>query len=501
MKAYCIRRESKEASMKKYGPREQWRDIEQNAPLMGLEVSEDFGEIIRESATKYTEEGRKRELLKKAIEHGLELMRQGECQAAMFPRVDRETRFLFSSFPILADAIMQGLKVFFARDRFELNPFDTDSVNKYLDKTKESTAYVDTLRENSMKSKFIRAFEDHKLPNGRVPWPFDYDKATGRARRNNERAEYVLKWRDWLLIDGIGTLETCRRMNVKIPSPSGGQWTPTTVRNILRSRALVGEFYAKNENGEQQLVLKDDSLRIYTDEEFNAVGKRLDGIKQTSYYNATKHHYPPISKFVYCSCGARMYGWANRHCLYYRCKRCGKMTNATKLWEEFFPQIKDDLLSEERLIPRMKSQFNNQELIAKYEREVAPKDKEIKDFEAAKDKAFRMGMFLRGYPLGKVQEQIDKAEANIQHLTPELENLNQKLSNLKQQALNDEGIKRFCQIVSQNIDSLTKEQWEVLGRLMDLRITVFGKGLATVDIALPPVGEAECKCKFDYSLP
>ena len=96
MRAYAIRRESRELAMKKYGPREQWRDIEGNAPFVDIEVSEAFGTIIRESASKYTEEGRERPLLRKAIAEALELMREGKCEAVVFPRVDRETRFILN---------------------------------------------------------------------------------------------------------------------------------------------------------------------------------------------------------------------------------------------------------------------------------------------------------------------------------------------------------------------------------------------------------------------
>lgn len=501
MRAYAIRRESKELAMKRYGPREQWRDIEQNAPLLNVEVSEDSGTVIRESATKYTQEGREQPLLKKAIAEALELMREGKCQAIIFPRVDRATRFIPSSLPILIDAIHKGLRVFFARERFELDTLDSDSLNRYLNKAMESTAYVDTLRENSMRAKFLRAFEDGKLPNGRVPWCFDYNQDTGRAEINWDRANWVKRWRDWLLTDGIGILKLCRRMNEEFPSPRDGQWRPKTVTGILRSRALIGEFYARDEIGEQKLVYKDEGDTILTIDEFEAIGKRLDEIHENSYYNATKaeHRYPPITKFVYCSCGARMYSFPNRQRPYYRCKACGKLFNALRLWELFFPQTKATLSSDNYLIPRIKSQFGNKQLIANYQMDIDAKAKEIEDLEKAKDKAFRMGMCLQSYPIERVQEQIDKAEVKIQRLGAEQESHKQRLSNLKQEILDEEGTKRFCRIVSQNIDGLTKEQWEVLGKLTALRITVWNKTLVTVDMVLPPVRNAELE--FDYTLP
>ncbi len=42
-----------------------------------------------------------------------------------------------------------------------------------------------------------------------------------------------------------------------------------------------------------------------------------------------------------------------------------------------------------------------------------------------------------------------------------------------------------------NIDSLTKNQWEVLLKLLKLRIIVHNKRLVTANLALPPIRDGQ----------
>jgi len=62
---------------------------------------------------------------------------------------------------------------------------------------------------------------------------------------------------------------------------------------------------------------------------------------------------------------------------------------------------------------------------------------------------------------------------------------------LRQRRLDKEGITRFCRLVADNIDNLTKLQWEMLLKIMRLRITVYTKDLITVSVALPPISETQ----------
>ena len=95
------------------------------------------------------------------------------------------------------------------------------------------------------------------------------------------------------------------------------------------------------------------------------------------------------------------------------------------------------------------------------------------------------------YPQERVQEEINKAEGNIQRLKAEKLQLEKNLKTLREQALNEEGVKRFCQLVGKNIETLSKKQWEVLNKMLKLKVTVSSQDLINVSVALPPVRDSE----------
>jgi len=116
-KAFTMIRVSGEDQLKGYGPDSQWYDdVLPNARLLELEVSETLRRVIQEPATSWD-----RDRFQEAIREALGLYQRREIQAVLFPRVDRETRFLFGSFPLLCEVIRAGVEVYFAIDD-SLNP-------------------------------------------------------------------------------------------------------------------------------------------------------------------------------------------------------------------------------------------------------------------------------------------------------------------------------------------------------------------------------------------
>ena len=300
----------------------------------------------------------------------------------------------------------------------------------------------------------------------------------------------------WILEEGTGLAEVCDRMNLgSIPSPrasrgwkgTSGKWSPKAIRDILRSRQLIGEFWWKGKP-----YLKDKNLRILTNEQFEALQKRLDENRERSYYNAVKYDYPPLPKMVFHSCGQLMYGVPVNGKPYYRCPKCQKSyINAHILWNELQQGIKGQLLREERLIPAIRAQSHNRDTIARLGQKIDAKAKDIEKWDDAKDIAFRFGVTLRNYPQERVQEEINKAEENIQRIKMEKVDLEKRLKTLREQKLNEEGIERLCQSMARNIDNFTKNQWEVLNKLLKLKITVYSKELVAVNVALPPVRDTK----------
>ncbi|MDP2953161.1 MAG: recombinase family protein, partial [Chloroflexota bacterium] len=259
-RAFAVIRVSAEDQLRGYGPDVQWfDDVLPNAPLLGLEVDESLRAIIQESAT-----GWDREQFQEAVRGALRLYKEGKVEALLFPRVDRETRFLFGSFPLLAEVIRAGMEVYFARERLRLDPGDPESVERYLAKATQAQAYVETMRVNTMRAKRRRATQGHKMPTGGRKWAFDYDPATGQYRKNEARAVWIARCYRWVLEEGLSLYACCRRLEVEgVPPPgyelwarsvekgrawnrrrppSAGTWFPGTLRGLLLDEGNVGRF-------------------------------------------------------------------------------------------------------------------------------------------------------------------------------------------------------------------------------------------------------------------
>ncbi|MFC1860044.1 hypothetical protein ACFLYC_00510 [Chloroflexota bacterium] len=148
-------------------------------------------------------------------------------------------------------------------------------------------------------------------------------------------------------------------------------------------------------------------------------------------------------------------------------------------------------MEEERLIPALRKQFNNNDAIMRLEQDIKMKTDEIHRYNDAKDTAFNMGMSIRNYPQERVQQQIDEADKKIRHLDAERLELERRLRALREQKLDEEGIRRLCRIVAKNLNNLTKREWVVLNKMMNLKVRVYGRDLVTVNVALPPVRDSE----------
>jgi hypothetical protein len=494
MKARIVLRESDETLKEGYGFPSQREDCIAFTTKLGLEVVREHQLVERSTVWN-------REKFQQIIDEAIQ--QRGQVPAIVFPRVDRFARNLQAAGYFLGSLRLNGLVVMFAQEGLIVDKEATAmQVLMFFIHSFKADQDAKQIAHNTAGGRNKLAEIAHEVPNGMVIWPFQYTPkriygklVTGKPSVDGERAAWVKKWADWILEEGVGVSEVCRRMDkTDVPPPRQSRhwngaakvWQRSTVVGILRSRQLVGEFSWRGE-----IYLKDDSLGILTQERFEALQKRLDENRDRSYYNAAKYDYPPLRKMVFHGCGHLMYGIPASGIPYYRCPKCKKeWVNAKKLWASIERGISDALLREERIIPAIKEQFDNKETIKRLEQEIKAKTHGIAGWEDAKDRAFRMGMELRSYPLDRVQEQIDLAEGKILTLQAEKTELERRLSTVRQRALNEEGVRRFCRLIANSLDSFTKDQWEVLLCLLKLRVTVRSKDLITVNVALPPVRDA-----------
>ena len=486
LKARRVLRESNETLREGYGFANQKEDCQKFESKHEIEVAKEH-QLVESSSTWKREEFER--ILDEAIAE------KGEMSVIVFPRVDRFARNLEAAGYYLGKLRQHGLVLMFAQENLVVDDeASAMQVLMFFIHSFKADQDCKQIRHNLSGGKDRLAREAHEVPNGMVLFPYDYMSkrlygqiSTGKPTLNIERADMVRQWAKWIIEDGFGITEVARRMNkLGIPTKRGKKWQAKGVREILQSRALIGEFQWK---GETYYNLEGET--VLSVEEWELVQKRLVENRPRSFRNATKLDYPPMPEMVFHKCGKRMYHVSSHSIPYYRCKQCKRSyTHANDVWNEVRRGIVDALMRPGRLIPAIRAQFNNRDTIEHLEGEIKAKGNEIQKQEKLKDAAFRLGISLENYPQEKVQDEINRAEANIQRLKAEKLQLEKNLKTLREQALNEEGVKRFCQLVGRNIETLTKKQWEVLNKMLKLKVTVSSQDIITVSVALPPVRDA-----------
>jgi hypothetical protein len=521
-KAFTIIRVSAEDQLRGYGPDVQWfDDVLPNAPQLGLEVEEGLRAVIQESAT-----GWDRGRFEAAVREALRLYEQGAVAALLFPRVDRETRFLFGSLPLLAEAIRSGIEVSFAREKLRLDPDDSESVERYMSRATQAQAYVETVTMNTSRGRRRRAIQDHKMPTGGHKWAFDYDPATGQYRKNEARAAWIARCDQWILDEGLSLRKCCRRLEnegvsspgwedwllsiqrgrtwAKRRAPRANKWHPGTLRNILLDDANVGQFYAykrqtvKGADRKKRLVPSDRSrwVLVYEDPELaTRTQERHEALKVVMQRNQEKsprharHWYPPLRSLVFCPlCQRRMIGWhSNNGDSYYKCEVCRNLINARRLWDELREGIKARLLEPERLLPGIKAQVDSGLALERLEEERTRLRQQVEDWEEARDKARRLYFVTKGYTQEKYQADDRRMAEQQERAAQELAEVDRRIADVRQATVDEEGIRAFCQRAAQNMDNLDDATWRVLLERMRLKVIVPPGEPVNIQVALPAV--------------
>jgi len=161
MEAIAVIRCSTKPQFDKYGAISQLRDVREGLkefPLGTVELCETIE--LEESAS-----GWNRTKWERVMKHCVERYEQGKAQVLIFPRVDRETRFLAGSFPTLLEVIKTGMLVYFGLERLLLDPENPDSFETYQREVLDAQAYIRVLRRNTTRGKRECA-ERNEIPSG-----------------------------------------------------------------------------------------------------------------------------------------------------------------------------------------------------------------------------------------------------------------------------------------------------------------------------------------------
>ena len=521
MKAFTIIRVSAQDQLKGYGPEVQWEDdVLLNAPSLGLEPSVEYRRIIQERATDWG-----RELFERAVREGLVLYHKGEVEAMLFARVDRETRFVFGSVGLLAEVLRNGMLVFFARERFRLDPSDPQSVESYLNKAIQAQAYVATMRENTMRATRKRAEKDHRMPTGGDKWAYQYhryrnyqtpDANSGQYTLNAQRGAWLCELKDWVL-SGELSLKKCEKQFEEL---TGIRLSRATLWRILTDPIVIGKVYAYRhrvvigDRGEKcrvrvpeeewLLVYEDPSLRIFTDEEYYALKRKFRLNKQNSSRNM-RHHYPPLRGVVYCQLCQRRMGSMTTNCgtAYYRCPSCRSLINAWRLWRDIKEYLTRLVLDPKRLVEIIKTNFDDGQNIKRLEQELGNLEGEKGDWEQSRVKQRRLYLLPNSnYSEQDYLQDDQRMQSRLKKIDDRIAQVEQQIAQAREAKLDEQGIRYFCEVAANNLDQMTDSQWRSLLEAIALKAKIVGKAVfiegavpvSNRDIALQSARRWWCRC-------
>ena len=145
-RGFLMLRVSDRKQASKYGPDAQRAEAYQGAKecSIPIELSRD-----REAFWVETASGWDRKQFNYEMNKRLEEFRRGEWETLVFPRVDRETRFLAGSFEELSNLLKAKVPIYFAKQLLLLRQGDSEAFDKYLEYVRDARSYIKVLKANT----------------------------------------------------------------------------------------------------------------------------------------------------------------------------------------------------------------------------------------------------------------------------------------------------------------------------------------------------------------
>ena len=498
-RAFVIIRLSTQDQLKGYGAEVQWEDdVLLNAPLLGLSVSETNRRVIQESATSW-----ERTKFETAVREVLSLYQNGQVEALLFPRVDRETRFLFGSVSLLSEALRAGLPVYFAREKLSLDPNDPESVERYLSKATQSQAYIDTMKTNTLQAK-AKLVKRGILPQGTGIglYGFNWDKKNKKRIPLDFEAKVIQKaftMRD----EGTGFFNIAKNLNEQgILTKSGSKWHPFTVRRMLTNPAYIGLTYFGKTSGSKKTklvsrdekdwkLLPDVTPPIVDEELFWRVQQKIKRSREI--HTALPHREYLLTGHIVCAeCGSPVVGAClSRKHRYYHCRSTsptavkGKTCNARYIRADYIEEavwrnIREVLENPEAIVAEIKRQADEQSKQSLQEsysnKEIARLERKIRNYE----KQERQLISLLGHSevtKDYVLDEINRLKNECQTDEAELQRIKETKDRLLHIADAEIKLNEFCQRVRQNLDNATIQDKRLALEALDIRVTASNQSI------------------------
>ena len=198
--------------------------------------------------------------------------KDGHIDLVLTKSISRLARNLTDCLEIVRTLKDLGVAIYFEREKIDTGKMGSEFIlSMYACLAEEESHSI----SGNVKWSIRKRFQDGTYQQPLLP--YGYERKDGKFVVNKEEATIVRRIYDMVLC-GNGMRSIARTLNEEqIPSPSGGQWNPSTLRHLVANPVYMGDMLYQ---------------KTYMDEHFQQV-KNNGELDQ--YYDAD-HHEPIISK-------------------------------------------------------------------------------------------------------------------------------------------------------------------------------------------------------------
>jgi site-specific DNA recombinase len=449
-----------------------------------------------------------------------ELIRTRAVSALICYATDRLARNPIHIGIIAEECEKRGIELIFVTE-----PSDNSPEGHLIRYVKGYAAEIERekILDRTMRGKKTRA-EKGMLPTGGLNlYGYTYDPDTGKRKINEYEAGVVQTMFGWLIEDRVSCNEIRRKLaKAGIPAPKGGStWGRTTVGRILRNAVYTGETYANRmismppKNGDTDgrrckkprrqlrpksdwILLPDASPAIISKETFEEAQRQL-GVNRDLAPRTQKYHWP-LRGFVWCKrCGRRYHGNPQHGYRVYRCSSrtrlvspasCGnRHVNADFLETEVWNKVKAVLSDPDLVIAELRRKRELNLEAEHLKEEVELNRKRLQTLDEAETRIIRLHAYA-GRSEEKTLNELNRVNAERERIEQANTELDKRIRETRQIELNEATIKRFCELVGENIENFTSEQKNLALEALQVKVWIDGNSVAIEgSIPLIPNGE------------